>query len=137
MRVPLRGTSCSGPLQDWCPGAHASPLHPCCWKPLQCPLSCLQERHLNLRFPFLRAPLCTLLSRALSFPCSSIRRDMFFVFVFFLAARCCLWDLRGLNPGHDSESAKCQGMFSFLRELLSYSREQSAKDCSVPLKERL
>ena len=59
------------------------------------------------------------------------------IFVFFLAARCCLWDLRGLNPGHDRESAECQGVFSFLRELPSHSREQSAKDCSVPLKERL
>lgn len=134
-RVPLRGTSCSGPLQDWCPGAHAGLLHPYCLKCSAVPDPCLQERHRNLRFLFCAD---SSLHFALSFPCSSIRRNISFLFLgFFSAARHCLWDLRGLNPGHNSESTECQGMFLFLHDFLSHSREQSAKDCNVTFLELL
>lgn len=85
MRVPLRGTSCGGPLQDWCPGAHAGLLHPCYLKRSAVPDPCLQEKHPNLRFSFCAdsSLYFTFLLHALSFPCSSIRRNISFLVLGF------------------------------------------------------
>lgn len=85
-RVPLRGTSCGGPLQDWCPGAHAGLLHPCYLKRSAVPDPCLQEKHPNLRFSFCAdsSLYFPLLLHALSFPCSSIRRNISFLVLVFV-----------------------------------------------------